>query len=114
MPENPEEADVADEPEDREEFRGDEPADAFDEIQTELMHAREGAERSISEPLNQVTQALDSMQDEAETDARPDRLESLERELLELQSDANPETKERLQNAAEHLRRLQKKHEREE
>lgn len=114
MPENTDEADGADEPEDREEFRGDEPADVYDEIQTELMHAREGAERSISDPLNQITQALDSMQDEDETDARPDRLESLERELVELQSDADPETKARLRDAAERLRRLQQKHEREE
>jgi len=61
------------------EMHGDEPADLFDEIQTELMHARESAERSISEPLNQVTGALDSMQDEDTTDARPDRLEELQR-----------------------------------
>lgn len=96
------------------EMHGDEPADVFDEIQTELMHARESAERSIGDPLNQITQALDSMQDEDETDARPDRLESLERELVELQSDADPETQARLRDAAERLRELQKKHEREE
>lgn len=97
-----------------EEMHGDEPADVFDELQTELMHAREGAERSISEPLNQISGALDSMQDEDETDARPDRLESLERELLELQSDADPETKAQLRDVAERLRALQQKHEREE
>lgn len=102
MPESP------DDPEDRDEFRGDEPADAFDEIQTELMHAREGAERSISEPLNQVTVALDSMQDEAETDARPDRLEEIERELVELQSDAEGETNARIKEALEKLGALQR------
>jgi hypothetical protein len=99
---------------DAEAMPGDEPADVFDEIQTDLMHVREDARRSIGEPLNQITGALDSMQDEAETDARPDRLESIERELLELQEDADPETKARLQDVVERLERLREAHEREE
>lgn len=93
---------------------GDEPVDEFDAIQTELQHAREDARREISEPLNQVTVALDSMQSEDETDARPDRLESLERELVELQSDAEGETKERIRDAAKRIERLREIHEREE
>ena len=114
MAEDPDEADGPDEPVDAEEDLGDEPVDVFDQIQTDLMHAREDAKREIGDPLNQITEALDSMQDEAETDARPDRLESIERELLELQEDADPETKSRLQDVVERLRRLQKINERRE
>jgi len=92
---------------------GHEPAGELDAVQTQLQHAREDAKPELNDPINEVTEALDRMQGE-ETDARPDRLESVERELVELQSDAGAETKARLRDAAQRLRTLQRKHEREE
>lgn len=75
----------------------------LDQVQTELQHAREEDTGDLNEPLNNLTQALDRLED-AEGGPKPDRLDSIHDELVRLQEDNEGEIQEHLRRARDHVR----------
>ena len=74
----------------------------LDQIRTQIEHARESANRETMEPLNSINEGLEFL-DESDEPPRRERIESIERELLELQDDAEGETRDHLRRARDHL-----------
>lgn len=68
----------------------DDPDAALDRVQTELQHAREHAKAELNDPINDITTAIDRLQ-AAEDDPRPDRLEELQRQLVDLREETEVE-----------------------
>ena len=74
----------------------------LNQIRTQIEHARESANRETMEPLNSINEGLEAL-DKGEGDPRPDRIESIEEELLKLQNSSEGETHEHLRRARDHL-----------
>jgi hypothetical protein len=72
-------------------------------VQTELQHAREEDTGDLNEPLNNLTQAIDRLEDQ-EGEPKPDRLESIHDELVRLQEENEGEIREHLRRARDHVR----------
>ena len=75
----------------------------LDQVRTELQHAREEDTGDLNEPLNNLTQAIDRLED-AEGGPKPDRLDSIHDELTRLQEDEEGEIREHLRQARDHVR----------
>lgn len=75
----------------------------LDEIRSELQHAREEAKSDINEPLQNVTQAIDRL-DDRENDPRPDRLQSIHEELERLEDNTEGQANDHITQAREHVR----------
>jgi hypothetical protein len=75
----------------------------LDQVQTELQHAREEDTGDLNEPLNNLTQAIDRLEDQ-EGEPKPDRLESIHDELVRLQEENEGEIREHLRRARDHVR----------
>jgi hypothetical protein len=75
----------------------------LDQVRTELQHARDEDTGDLNEPLNNLTQALDRLEDE-EGEPKPDHLESIHDELVRLQEDNEGEIQKHLRRARDHVR----------
>lgn len=75
----------------------------LDEIRSELQHARETAKSELNDPILNVTESIDRL-DDREDDPRPDRLESIHEELERLEDNTEGEANDHLTQAREHVR----------
>lgn len=75
----------------------------LDQVGTELQHAREEDTGEVNEPLNNLTQALERL-DEEGSKPKPERLDSNHDELVRLQENTWDEIREYLRRARDHVR----------
>ncbi|MDL5361793.1 hypothetical protein [Halalkalicoccus sp. NIPERK01] len=75
----------------------------LDRVRTELQHAREEDTGELNEPLNNLTQALERL-DEEGNEPKPERLDSIHDELVRLQEDTGGEIREHLRRARDQVR----------
>ncbi|WP_457590057.1 DUF7553 family protein [Halalkalicoccus salilacus] len=67
-------------------------------------HAHEEDTGDLNEPLNDLTQALDRLEDAEGGGPKPDRLDSIHDELVGLEEDEEGEIQEHLRRARDHVR----------
>lgn len=84
---------------------GPDPDPELEQLRTELQHARENAGGDVSEVLDNLTEALGSL-DATDDQPSQDNLESIRAELARLEEDTEGDTRQSLDRAREHTRAI--------